>query len=81
MVMPLVTFPIGAFSEAYAAYLVLTMEGLQRPWWLSLTLIAVLFVNGVLGTTMAYPALLKKGLPVLLGNKKDKEKTPKVKRV
>ena len=80
MVMPLITFPIGAFSGAYAAYLVLTMEGLHRPWWLSLTLVAVLFINGVLGTTMAYPALLKKGLPVLLG-KKDQEKTPKVKRV
>lgn len=84
MVVPLFTFPVGAFSEASAAYLVLTEKNLRDeevlPWWLSLTLIAVLFINGVLGTTMAYPALLKKGLPVLLG-KKDKEKTPKVKRV
>ena len=33
----------------------------------------VVFVNGVLGPTMAYPALLKKGLPILTG-KADKKK-------
>ena len=82
MVVPLFTFPVGAFCEAYAAYLVLKKEGSDCPWWLSLTLMTILFINGVLGSTMAYPALLKKGLPVLgLTKNKKQDKTPKVKRV
>ena len=37
--------------------------------WLKAVLAGMIFVNGVLGPTMAYPALLKKGLPILgLGN-------------
>mmetsp|Transcript_15230 Transcript_15230/g.38349 ORF Transcript_15230/g.38349 Transcript_15230/m.38349 type:complete len:198 (-) Transcript_15230:1370-1963(-) len=63
MVVPLVTFPIAAFSEAYAAYLVFFDS--ETPLALKVVLSAVLFVNGVLGPTMAYPALLKKGLPIL----------------
>jgi hypothetical protein len=31
----------------------------------------VVLVNSILGPTMAYPALLKKGLPVLLGKGSD----------
>lgn len=73
MVVPLVTFPIGAFSEAYATYLQWN-DGL--PLWKQGLFAAVLFVNGVLGPTMAYPALLRKGLPVLgLAKKKPKKKT------
>ena len=63
MVVPLVTFPIGAFCEAYGAYLVFVDP--ETPLALKVALAAVLFVNGVLGPTMAYPALLKKGLPIL----------------
>jgi hypothetical protein len=63
MVVPLVTFPLGAFSEAFGAYIVFV--DLDTPVWLKAVTAAVLFVNGVLGPTMAYPALLKKGLPVI----------------
>jgi hypothetical protein len=71
MVVPLATFPVGAFAEAYATYLQWE-EGL--PWWKQGLFGALLFVNGVLGPTMAYPALLKKGLPVLGLAKKIKKK-------
>lgn len=73
MVVPLLTFPIGAFSEAYGAYLLFVDAG--TPVWLRLILGALIFVNGALGPTMAYPALLKKGLPVL-GLAKKREKRP-----
>lgn len=73
MAVPLFTFPIGAFSEAYGAYLLFT-DG-ETAALLRLVLGALLFVNGVLGPTMAYPALLKKGLPVL-GLAKKQEKRP-----
>lgn len=76
MVMPLVTFPIGAFSEAYGAYLVFMDP--ESPLGLKIALSVVLFVNGVLGPTMAYPALLKKGLPILGLTKKQKEKENKL---
>lgn len=73
MVVPLVTFPIGAFTEAYGAYKVCMDPETNVD--LKLALSAVLFVNGILGPTMAYPALLKKGLPVLgLGRKREKKK-------
>jgi len=72
MVVPLVTFPIGAFSEAYGAYIVFFDP--ESPVVLKVALSAVLFVNGVLGPTMAYPALLKKGLPILGLAKARKEK-------
>ena len=64
LVTPLATFPIGAFSEAYGAYVVLTGEG-KKSIWVEAALTAVLVVNVGLGPTLAYPALLKKGLPVL----------------
>ena len=76
MVVPLVTFPLGAFSEAYATYTVFQQSGNAELWKKGL-FVAVLFVNGVLGPTMAYPALLKKGLPVLGLARKKKEETKK----
>ena len=72
MVVPLVTFPVGAAAEAYATFLVWQSTESSRPPWQQGLLTAVLFVNGVLGPTMAYPALLKKGLPVLGLTKKKK---------
>ena len=70
MVIPLFTFPIGCIAELTGAYLVLT-QGNVHTLWLRVALVAMLFVNGVLGPTMAYPALLKKGLPILgIGKKK-----------
>ena len=72
MVVPLVTFPIGAFCEAYGAYLVFVDP--ETPLALKFALSAVLFVNGVLGPTLAYPALLKKGLPILSLGKARKRK-------
>lgn len=72
MVVPLLTFPIGAFSEAFGAYVVFVAP--ETPIGLKVALSAVLFVNGALGPTMAYPALLKKGLPILGFRKKRKEK-------
>mmetsp|Transcript_23982 Transcript_23982/g.45608 ORF Transcript_23982/g.45608 Transcript_23982/m.45608 type:complete len:232 (-) Transcript_23982:445-1140(-) len=71
MVVPLVTFPWGAAAEGYATFLVwkLQQQSAQQvtrlPNWQHILLLAVLFVNGILGPTVAYPALLKKGLPVL----------------
>lgn len=71
MVVPLVTFPIGCATEAYGAYCVLFEA--HTVLWVKAALVIMLFVNGVLGPTMAYPALLKKGLPVLgLAKKKEK---------
>mmetsp|Transcript_5068 Transcript_5068/g.8617 ORF Transcript_5068/g.8617 Transcript_5068/m.8617 type:complete len:221 (+) Transcript_5068:96-758(+) len=72
MVTPLVTFPVGCIAEGAGAYLVLTSTlGDVDALWLKAMLAAIIFVNGVLGPTMAYPALLKKGLPVLgIGKKK-----------
>jgi len=73
MVVPLLTFPIGAFSEAYGAYVVFVAP--ETPIALKVALSGVLFVNGALGPTMAYPALLKKGLPILgLGKKRKARK-------
>ena len=69
MVVPLFTFPVGCIAEGTGAYIVLTRG--DTALWLKAILIAVLVVNGVLGPTMAYPALLKKGLPVLgIGKRK-----------
>jgi len=75
MVIPLVTFPVGAFSEAYGAYMVFVDP--VSPLGLKVALSAVIFVNGALGPTMAYPALLKKGLPILGLSKKRTEKKHK----
>lgn len=72
---PLVTFPIGAFAEGFAAYL--TLRGLESTniavndlattiKWTALLI--VVLINFLLGPTLAYPALMKKGLPVLMKN-------------
>jgi hypothetical protein len=34
----------------------------------------VILINGLLGPTMAYPALLNKGLPVMMGKEVDKRR-------
>mmetsp|Transcript_33377 Transcript_33377/g.49120 ORF Transcript_33377/g.49120 Transcript_33377/m.49120 type:complete len:221 (+) Transcript_33377:150-812(+) len=78
LVVPLLTFPIGAFSEAFGAYIVL--GDTETTGWLRIVLVAVVFINAFLGPTLAYPALLRKGLPVL-GLSKKKEKKPTIKSV
>lgn len=77
LVLPLATFPLGAFAEGLGAY-----RALMKLWgssnyvdilhWSKVFLLGmVVLVNSILGPTMAYPALLKKGLPVLLGKGSD----------
>jgi len=90
MVVPLLTFPIGAFSEFFGAYQVflLARPGEQQqqqqqqqqnnqqynqhnadatiPVWLQGMLVLIMVVNGVLGPILAYPALVKKGWPIVL---------------
>jgi Protein tyrosine phosphatase-like protein, PTPLA len=66
LVLPLLTFPIGAFAEFCAAYQVFFGKSISNlPLWLQFLLILMMLVNGVLGPYLAYPHLLKKGLPVL----------------
>lgn len=90
LVLPIVTFPVGAFAEAVGAYWHLkqllavgandndaTRSSLH---WIQVgLLVLVVGINSLLGPTMAYPALLKKGLPVLMG-KKDKSKSTRKKK-
>ena len=76
LVVPLFTFPIGALSEGYGAWMVLTTTT-NPSLFLSAILILVLFINGVLGSLLAYPALLRKGLPILLGKNKKTTTTTK----
>lgn len=79
LVLPIVTFPSGAISEAVGAY-----NALSKLWsnqddvyglnyglnWAKVGLLAmVVGINSLLGPTLAYPALLEKGVPVLLGKK------------
>ena len=70
----LIFFFFSKFSEAYGAYLVFCDP--ESPFGLKVALLFVLFVNGALGPTMAYPALLKKGLPIL-GLTKNRERKNK----
>jgi hypothetical protein len=85
LVLPIVTFPIGAISEAVGAY-----NALSKLWsnqddvyglnWVKVgLLVMVVGINSLLGPTLAYPALLKKGLPVLLG-KKDRDSSTQQKK-
>ena len=89
LVLPIATFPLGAFAEAVGAYWHLkqllamgaddatTRNSLH---WIQVgLLVMVVGINTLLGPTMAYPALLKKGLPVLMG-KKDKLKSTQKKK-
>jgi hypothetical protein len=78
LVVPLFTFPLGCAAEAYGAYRALLTEwsnedgGVKDPVKLGL-LGMVILINGLLGPTMAYPALLNKGLPILTENKAEKK--------
>lgn len=87
MILPLFTFPAGAAAEALGAYGAIEKmmrTGKEEGGALSSnpvhyyavlgSLSLVVFVNGVLGPTMAYPALLKKGLPVLTGRTDQRER-------
>ena len=83
LVLPMITFPIGCAAEAFGAYTVLiellTMSDDENSdnasedsmlYWVKIASLGmVLLINGLLGPTMAYPALLKKGMRVLRGNK------------
>ena len=83
LVLPIATFPVGAFAEAMGAYRTLSklmndggagennnddVDGGGVLQWVKIGLLGVvILVNSLLGPTLAYPALLKKGLPVLMG--------------
>lgn len=75
LTLPIVTFPIGAIAEAVGAYYALSklwgneIDASFMAKIVSLGL--VIGINSILGPSMAYPALLKKGLPVLIGKKGD----------
>ena len=81
---------MGAFAEAVGAYwhlkLLLAVGADDNDatrsslHWIQVgLLVLVVGINSLLGPTMAYPALLKKGLPVLMG-KKDKSKSTRKKK-
>mmetsp|Transcript_10434 Transcript_10434/g.22542 ORF Transcript_10434/g.22542 Transcript_10434/m.22542 type:complete len:233 (-) Transcript_10434:189-887(-) len=83
MVVPLFTFPVGAAAEALGAYGAIgkllsrdssSLGSLDKV--LVFLLVLVVAVNSILGPTMAYPALLKKGLPILMG-KGERKRTKK----
>jgi len=86
LVLPIFTFPLGAFAEAVGAYWhlkQLLVEGDDATtgsslYWIQVgLLVMVVGINTLLGPTMAYPALLKKGLPVLMGKKGKSKSTRK----
>ena len=80
----MLTFPIGCAAECYSACLVLYNNwGVYDESGYNVHVLVVVLVNGVLGPTMAYPALLKKGLQVFgisIGKKKKEEYKPVKKR-
>jgi len=77
LVLPIFTFPVGAFAEAVGAYwhlkqLLVGDDAATRSslHWLQVGLLVIVVgINALLGPTLAYPFLLKKGLPVLMGKK------------
>lgn len=84
LVLPIFTFPVGAFAEAVGAYWhlkqLLVDDAITKSslHWLQVgLLVMVVGINTLLGPTMAYPALLKKGLPVLMGKKGKSRSTRK----
>ena len=90
MLVPMLTFPVGAWAEGYSAYLVLlrnsstsTSSSNNLGLLSQLLLGGVVGINGLLGPTMAYPALLQKGIPYLFGNHTNhtKKKKARVKSV
>ncbi|KAL9184476.1 hypothetical protein ACHAXT_002562 [Thalassiosira profunda] len=85
LVLPIFSFPVGAAAEAIGAYRVLTEllssgDGSAVHWIKVGSLGMVVLINSLLGPTMAYPALLKKGVPVLLGRAKEKKAKAKKKK-
>ncbi|KAL7543840.1 hypothetical protein ACHAXR_013279 [Thalassiosira sp. AJA248-18] len=78
LVLPIFTFPVGAAAEAIGAYRVLSQlwgKSTDPVYWVQVcSLGMVVLINSLLGPTMAYPALLKKGLPVLMGKGERKKK-------
>jgi len=71
---PIVSFPVGCTLEAYGAFCVVYADlfsssaDVIATSWVKVGLLSmVILINGLLGPTLAYPAILKKGLPVLLG--------------
>lgn len=77
LILPIFTFPVGAFAEAVGAYKYL-LQLLSSPsqtsylYWMKVGFLGlVVGINTLLGPTMAYPALLRKGLPVLMGTQKE----------
>jgi Protein tyrosine phosphatase-like protein, PTPLA len=91
MILPLLTFPIGAFAEFCCAYQVFFGNSTNNnknndvdpvPLWLQFLLVLMMLANGVLGPYLAYPHLLKKGLPVLgLSLSSASNKKPKLRSV
>lgn len=80
LVAPLFTFPVGCGAEFYGAYLVWTTSNSKDLSLLAQAALGVLlFVNGILGPTRAYPALLKKGWPVLVGKAGGSKSTKSIK--
>lgn len=90
LVVPLLSFPIGCALEAYGAYRAVQSgvlggggenrdENIAATSWMKIMLLwMVILINGLLGPTLAYPAILRKGLPVLMGTKKSvMRETPK----
>ena len=80
LVVPLVTFPVGCMAEAYGSYRTLLKEWKHRAEVGEITnlikigmLGMVILINGLLGPTMAYPALIKKGVPALMGTREERK--------
>ena len=57
MLIPLLSFPLGCFCEAFAAYSVYSRD---QSLWVQISLIFLLCINGILGPSMAYPHVLQK---------------------
>lgn len=71
VVLPIITFPIAAIAEAVGAYwhLKRLLQDANASYLQSGLLVMVIGINTLLGPSLAYPSLLKKGLPVLTGRK------------
>ena len=80
LVVPLGTFPVGCMAEAYGSYRTLLKDWKHREEVSEITnlikiglLGMVVLINGLLGPTMAYPALIKKGVPALMGTREERK--------
>ena len=76
---PVLTFPLGAGAEAWAAWSVAKNEGCfgQTPTFQCVILFGILFQNVVLGVVLAYPAILHKARKSLKGPKEGKKANKK----